>query len=175
MFEDGERKNENELSNLLGKRPQFKDDFYTMIFLDFLTLQDDRHLSNFAIKINAETREESFYPLYDNGRSLFHQDNEKTMIKSCENPIFYCTAFGAKGSYYDHVKDILKNEPDALSLLDLNISDDEIYDIMKDSGFDGLKLDCIVKWVSNGIRCLDDLSMQMKEEMPQEMNESPNF
>ena len=61
-------------SNLLNKRPAFKNDFYKMIFLDFLTLQNDRHLSNFAIKINSKTRQESFYPLYDNGRSLFYQD-----------------------------------------------------------------------------------------------------
>ena len=56
LFEDGERKSENELENLLAKRPNFKDDFYRMMFLDFLTLQDDRHLSNFAIKINCKTR-----------------------------------------------------------------------------------------------------------------------
>ena len=44
---------------VMGKRPAYKDSFYKMIFLDFLTLQDDRHLSNFAIKVNHETKTES--------------------------------------------------------------------------------------------------------------------
>ena len=56
---------ENELENLLAVRPQFADDFYRMVMLDFATRQDDRHLSNMAIKV-SEAGEE-FYPLYDNG------------------------------------------------------------------------------------------------------------
>lgn len=165
LFEDGERKSENELENLLSKRPNFKDGFYKMMFLDFLTLQDDRHLSNFAIKINCKTRHESFYPLYDNGRSLFYQDNEKTMLQAAENPQIYCTTFGAEGSYYDHITDILKREPDALQLINLDLSDDEIYKIIKKSGFDGVKLECITKWMSNGISCMQELSQQMQESM----------
>ena len=51
-----------------------------MILLDFITRQDDRHLSNMAIKINNEG--ESFYPLYDNGRSLFYEDTEEMVKQS---------------------------------------------------------------------------------------------
>ena len=37
-----------------------------MILLDFITRQDDRYISEIAIKMNG--KKESFYPLYDNGR-----------------------------------------------------------------------------------------------------------
>jgi hypothetical protein len=66
---DGKR-SENEYQNLISVRPKYKDDIARMIFLDFITRQDDRHLSNIAVKINGVN--ESFYPLYDNGRSLFY-------------------------------------------------------------------------------------------------------
>ena len=154
LFEDGERTCENELENLIRKRPAYKNEFYKMILLDFLTLQDDRHLSNFAIKINHETKKESFYPLYDNGRSLFYQDNDKTISESFTNPSLYCTTFGASGSYYDHITDILSENPDALSLIDLSVTDDEIYKIMKESGFNDKKTDGIVKWITSSIACL---------------------
>lgn len=161
LFEDGERANENELENLIIKRPNYTNDFYKMIFLDFLTRQDDRHLSNFAVKINHEAKTESFYPLYDNGRSLFYQDNEKTISNDWKDPATFCTTFGAVGTYYDHITDILTENPEALSLVDLSLSDDEIYALMKGSGFDGMKLEGIVNWVSNSIKCLDELQQQI--------------
>ena len=89
------------------------------------------------------------------------------MLQAAENPQIYCTTFGAEGSYYDHITDILKREPDALQLVNLDLSNDEIYSIIKKSGFDGVKLDCITKWISGGIVCMKDLSMQMRESMAQ--------
>lgn len=165
LFETDEKRSANELTNLLNKRPAFKNDFYKMIFLDFLTLQNDRHLSNFAIKINSKTRQESFYPLYDNGRSLFYQDTEETIERTCQNPAEYCTTFGTEGSYYDHITDILSAEPEAIGLIDLSVTEEELYQIMKESGFKGKNLDGAVKWVSNGIKCIQDLSMELKQGM----------
>ena len=63
-------RSDNEYQNLISVRPQYKDDIARMMLLDFITRQDDRHLSNIAIKISGAG--ESFYPLYDNGRSLFY-------------------------------------------------------------------------------------------------------
>lgn len=165
LFEADEKRSGNELTNLLNKRPVFKNDFYKMIFLDFLTLQDDRHLSNFAIKINSATRQESFYPLYDNGRSLFYQDTEEMIEKACQNPAEYCTTFGTEGSYYDHITDILSAEPEAIGLIDLSVTEEELYAIMQESGFKGKKLDGAVKWVSNGIKCIQDLAIDLKQRM----------
>lgn len=55
------------------------------------------------------------------------------------------------------ITDILAKNPEALSLVDLSLSDNEIYEIMKESGFNGSKLKVIVKWVSNSIKSLFDL------------------
>ena len=151
------RASDNELVNLIAKRSEYREDFYKMMFLDFITRQDDRHSSNFAVKISHETKKETFYPLYDNGRSLFYQDNEKTIANDWKDPAVYCTTFGAVGTYYDHITDILRESHDALSLIDLSVSDDEIFKIMKDSGFTGAKLEGIVKWVSNSIKCLSEI------------------
>ena len=54
-----------------------------MVLLDFITRQVDRHLSNIAIEIGEGC--ESFYPLYDNGRSLFYEDTEETV----QNAVVY--------------------------------------------------------------------------------------
>lgn len=165
LFETDGKRSGNELTNLLSKRPVFKNDFYKMIFLDFLTLQDDRHLSNFAIKINSATRQESFYPLYDNGRSLFYQDTEEMIEKACQNSAEYCTTFGTEDSYYDHITDILSAEPEAIGLIDLSVTEEELYQIMKESRLKGKKLDGTVKWVSNGIKCIQDLAIDLKQRM----------
>ncbi len=79
-FKDG-----NVVRNIVEVRPEYEVPVFQMLVLDYLTFQDDRHLSNFAVKLNHT--DESFYPLYDNGRSLFYQDKE-VFIHSCvEDPI----------------------------------------------------------------------------------------
>ena len=57
-----------------------------------------------ALKINADG--ESFYPLYDNGRSLFYEDTEDMVRAAVEDPAGHATAFGYAGTYWDHVRDI---------------------------------------------------------------------
>ena len=74
-----------------------------MILLDFIIRQDDRHLSNFAIKISGA---ESFYPLYDNGRSLFYEDTEEMVSQAVSDPVMYATTFGYSGTYWDYVCEI---------------------------------------------------------------------
>lgn len=72
----------------------------------------------------------------------------------------YCSV-GLPCSVYqvscEGITDILAKNPEALSLVDLSLSDNEIYEIMKESGFNGSKLGGIVKWVSNSIKSLFDL------------------
>ena len=75
---------DNEYQNLISVRPQYRDEIARMILLDFITRQDDRHLSNIAIKITAKG--ESFYPLYDNGRSLFYEDTGEMVQKAVSDP-----------------------------------------------------------------------------------------
>lgn len=75
-----------------------------MLLLDFITRQDDRHLSNIAIKINPAG--EQFYPLYDNGRSLFYEDTEETMESAVQDIPGFSTAFGMSGTYLGHIQDV---------------------------------------------------------------------
>ena len=151
---DGMR-SENEYQNLIDVRPEYKDNFIQMMILDFITRQDDRHLSNIAIKINHEN--ESFYPLYDNGRSLFYEDTEEFVMKACEDIELYATSFGYSGTYYDYLKDVSNDGICLSSLVNLEISDDEIEQILVESRFKGYRLEGAKKWIRKAIEMIKKL------------------
>jgi hypothetical protein len=145
----GQNRTENEYQNLLAVRPQYKDAIIKMLLLDFVTRQDDRHLSNIAVKA-AETGE-SFYPLYDNGRSLFYEDTEETVAKALRNVTAFSTAFGPKGTYWDHLTDIAKEGVAFGDLVNLNITKDEVARILKKAGFTGYRYEGGIEWVFNAL------------------------
>ena len=142
----------NEYYNLLSVRPQYQADFAKMIALDFITRQDDRHLSNIAVKINSAG--ESFYPLYDNGRSLFYEDAEETLARAVKDIPSYSTVFGPEGSYYDFVMDLKSSGTDFGRLLNLDITKKEIEKILKESGFKSYRLDGNVEWIWNALEII---------------------
>jgi len=147
---DGSR-SENEYQNLIDVRPQYKDDIARMILLDFITRQDDRHLSNIAIKMSG--KEKSFYPLYDNGRSLFYEDTEEMVKKAVANPAAHATSFGYSGTYWDYVQEIAK-EQDVSDLIKLDVSEDEIKDILKEAGFKGYRLYGALGWIMKALKMI---------------------
>jgi len=149
-FKDGERTGEL-YKDLIKKFPQFKADIQRMILLDFITRQDDRHLSNFAICEAADTS--YFYSLYDNGRSLFHSENEKFISDSVADIEAYSTSFGEIGTYYDTVNDIMK-DTDIRNLINLNISNKQAYAIIKGSGISDYRLDGSTEWICKCIEYL---------------------
>ena len=120
---DGAR-SENEYKNLINVRPQYKEDIIKMLVLDFITRQDDRHLSNIAVKVSNNV--ESFYPLYDNGRSLFYEDTEETVNNACNNIEMYSTNFGYSGTYYDYITDIANEGVSFKNLVNLRYSETTI-------------------------------------------------
>jgi hypothetical protein len=146
---------ENEYLNLISSRPQFQADFVRMIALDFVTRQDDRHLSNIAIKISAEG--ESFYPLYDNGRSLFYEDTEETAARACSDIELYATGFGPSGTYLDYIKEISESGIQFGKLMNLNIEDAEIAKILAKAGFKGYRYDAALKWIAATLKVLRKL------------------
>jgi len=152
-FFDGAR-SDNEYKNLISVRPQYRDDIARMILLDFITRQDDRHLSNIAIKMSSE--KESFYPLYDNGRSLFYEDTEEMAKESVKDPAAYATGFGYCGTYWDYVQDIAKEQNIKL-LINLDISEDDVSDILKEAGFKGYRFDGALKWIMKTIEMISTL------------------
>jgi len=151
---DGAR-SDNEYQNLLAVRPQYQDDIARMILIDFITRQDDRHLSNIAIQVTAEG--ESFYPLYDNGRSLFYEDTEEMVREAVRDPSNYATAFGYAGTYWDSVQEITNGGTDVKSLIDLTITEDEISAILKVAGFTGYRLDGALTWIVRTLKMIQAL------------------
>ena len=146
---DGTRSG-NEYQNLISVRPQYKDDIVRMILLDFITRQDDRHLSNIAIKMSGVN--ETFYPLYDNGRSLFYEDTEELVSQAAADPMKYATSFGYTGTYLDYVREIAEQRGGLVGLINLNITKDEIISILKEAGFKGYRLPGATEWIIKTIQ-----------------------
>jgi len=148
-------RSDNEYQNLLTVRPQYRDEIARMILLDFITRQDDRHLSNMAIKVSG--RSESFYPLYDNGRSLFYEDTEEMVSRAVKNVADYSTSFGYSGTYWDYVREIVAEHQDIGKLINLKISQDDVAEILRDSGFKGYRFDGALAWIMQACQLLREL------------------
>ncbi|MDR1193431.1 MAG: hypothetical protein LBK98_04550 [Peptococcaceae bacterium] len=141
---DGER-SDNEYRNLIGVRPQYRDEIARMILLDFITRQDDRHLSNLAIKIGDGG--ESFYPLYDNGRGLFYEDTEDMVKAAANNPAEYATSFGYAGTYLDYVREIAGERGGLNGLIRLDAGEGDIRAILTEAGFAGYRFAGALEWI----------------------------
>lgn len=152
---NGVTRSDNEYMNLLCVRSQYANDFARMILLDFITRQDDRHLSNMAIKISGQ--QETFYPLYDNGRSLFYEDTEQTVLLAVDDPIKYATGFGVSGSYWDYVMGIAKQRKGLEGLINLEISKEEITEILEISEFTGYRLTGALEWITKTMQMVREL------------------
>lgn len=148
-------RDENEYINLMRARPEFQLDIVKMVALDFITRQDDRHLSNIAVKSSA--RGEAFYPLYDNGRSLFYEDTEETARRACENIELFATTWGSSGTYYDYVKQIADAGISFAKILDLDIGESELREILRNAGFSGYRLEYGSKWIAGTLEILRNL------------------
>ena len=148
-------RSDNEYRNLLEKRPQYKDDISRMILLDFITRQDDRHLSNIAIKISSSG--ESFYPLYDNGRSLFYEDTEETVKLAVADPELYATSFGFSGTYWDYAREIAEERGGLDRLLNLDINETDVSVTLTEAGFTEYRLDGALKWIMKTMEMLKEL------------------
>jgi len=151
---DGTR-SDNEYQNLISVRPQYKDDIARMILLDFITRQDDRHLSNIAIRISG--RKESFYPLYDNGRSLFYEDTEEMVTQAVADPAGYATGFGYAGTYWDYVQEIAFARGGLRGLIRLDISKDDIANILKEAGFKDYRFAGALEWILKTMEMIREL------------------
>jgi len=145
----------NEYQNLITVRPQYKEDIARMILLDFITRQDDRHLSNIAILMRGAG--ECFYPLYDNGRSLFYEDTEETVEKTLAEPEKYATAFGYSGTYWDAAGEIAAERGGLEGLLHLGINQSDIAAILREAGFVGYRFHGALAWIMKAIAMLQDL------------------
>ena len=146
----------NEYQNLISVRPQYKNDIARMILLDFITRQDDRHLSNISIKMSGKS--ESFYPLYDNGRSLFYEDTEEMVTQAVADPKRYATGFGYFGTYLDYVQEISKYHGGLKGLINFNVPKDEVAGILNEAGFTGYRFNGALEWIIKTLKMLRELA-----------------
>jgi len=153
-------RSDNEYQNLISVRPQYKTDIARMILLDFITRQDDRHLSNIAIMMSATG--ESFYPLYDNGRSLFYEDTEEMVGAAVSDPAKYATTFGYSGTYWDYIKEMVIDGVSVGSLIDLSITKSEVADILRIAGFTGYRFDGAREWIVKTIEMIRAMIRALK-------------
>jgi hypothetical protein len=98
-----------------------------------------------AIKISGGN--ESFYALYDNGRSLFYEDTEDMVRAAVNDPARYATSFGYSGTYWDYVQEIVREPGGIDGLINLNIAEKDVRDILTEAGFTGYRFDGAVKWI----------------------------
>jgi hypothetical protein len=129
---------------LIEKFPEFKREIAKMCLLDFITRQDDRHLSNFAVLLGSDG--ERFYHLYDNGRSLFFEDRKEFVADCCSDVVGFSTSFGEIGTYYDAVKRINKDF-EIGNLINLNVNENDIEQALMESGFEDYRLDGAFEWI----------------------------
>lgn len=153
-FFDGPR-GENEYRNLVGVRPQYADDLARMVLFDFVTRQDDRHLSNIAVKVGEAG--ESFYSLYDNGRSLFYEDTPDFVRRAAGDVEAFATSFGAVGTYADRAADIAAERGGLAGLVDADIAEDEVAAILAQAGFEGYRLEGARRWIAGALAHLRTL------------------
>jgi len=127
-----------------GILKSYADDINRMILLDFLTLQDDRHLSNWAISFNGEP---AMYPLYDNGRSLFYEANEEMLKTALNNKRANATSCGNVGTYYDLIQTV-KESADIAELIELNPNFGDIFDGLE---YSETKKQAVLEWLLWGL------------------------
>jgi hypothetical protein len=97
---------------------------------------------------------ESFYPLYDNGRSLFYEDTEETVGQAVADPERYATTFGYTGTYWDYVKEIAGERGGLDGLIDFSISKDDVMAILREAGFTGYRLTGAAEWIFAAIEMI---------------------
>ena len=148
-------RSDNEYQNLITARPQYKESIIQMIILDFITRQDDRHLSNVAVKVSGAG--ESFYPLYDNGRSLFYEDTEQIVDDAVNDPENYATTFGYAGTYWDFVKEIADEGIEVRNLVNLDFGEDEVAEILNIAGFEEYRFKGALAWIMKTTQMVKDL------------------
>jgi len=143
------------LNQIMAVRPEFFASYVQMLVGDFLTRQEDRHTSNFAIV--AYNGKEHFYPLYDNGRSLFYESTIQDIEDAVGDIEKYSAFFGQSDTYYKAIIEIAKERPDVLSRVITGIKLDRIGEILDNSFISGYRKNGVVEWMRKGLIFLNSL------------------
>ena len=107
------------------------DDFIRMVFLDLITMQVDRHISNFGFKNNR------MYPLFDNGRCLFY-DSPKEEIPVGNFDFTKYLITNEHGYGYSLIDSL--DESHLISLINLKVSREDVQCVFSKWLSDDLEL-----------------------------------
>ena len=116
-------------------------------------------MSNMAIKIGNGG--ESFYALYDNGRSLFYEDTKETVREAISDPAKYATSFGNSGTYWDYVQEIAAERAGLEGLINLNVGEKETRAVLTEAGFTGYRYDGALVWILKTIILIREHSRRL--------------
>jgi hypothetical protein len=69
------------------------------------------------------------------------------VAQAVADPINYATTFGYSGTYYDYVQEIAAERGGLNGLINLNITKDEVADILKAAEFKDYRFDGALEWI----------------------------
>lgn len=127
-----------------------------MLTLDFIIVNEDRHLNNFGLIRNAETLEYvGVAPIYDNGTSMWFN----TAVKSIKAGAMDINSKPFKTNHYDQIK--LVSDYDWLEIDKLKGIDEEFSEILKTSEYiDSARRDALCNALNMRIEMLKNTMNQ---------------
>ena len=87
---------------------------------------------------------------------MFYEDTEETVENAITNPVAYVTSFGYAGTYWDYVQEIAMAQ-DVKELIRLDISEEEVAEILREAGFKGYRFDGALMWIIKSIAMIKGL------------------
>lgn len=131
-----------------------------MIVLDYIIVNEDRHLNNFGVVRRADTLEYiGAAPIYDSGTSLWF-DKPVPMI----SPEAKMTCKPFKNSHEEQIK--LVTDFSWLDFSALNGIDEELRELVKDSLFiDEIRCQALCRGLTGRIRMLERVALSAKKQV----------
>ncbi|WP_312099395.1 hypothetical protein [Niallia sp.] len=153
LFKEGEQAGEI-YTTLINKLPEFAKEISQMVLLDFVSRQTDRHMSNVALLVTGERV--TFYPLYDNGRSLFFEDKGDLISRAVKDIQGYSESFGEIGTYHDAVLEVSKRYKIS-ELVNLDVTEHSIWSYYAKAKLKNVRLRGAHEWTTKCLKFLKTL------------------
>lgn len=88
---------------------------------------------------------------------MFYEDTDVIVTDAINDPQTYATTFGYVGTYWDFVKEIAAEGNDIGSLINLDITENEVIDILRIAGFVGYGFEGALTWIMKTTQMVKDL------------------
>jgi len=71
--------------------------------------------------------------------------------------LMFTTTFGYSGTYWDYTQEIAKERGGLKGLINLNVANDDVASILKESGFKGYRFEGALTWISKTLKMIREL------------------